>query len=682
MERELVSLTDIKELAGVGRPTVSNWRRRHSSRAHAAGSGRSVPFPESIGGTDAKPLFDAEAVAAWLDHRPVPNQRHGADALATYGDRFRHGLKLRGLLGLRHDVGSAEELITAALSCAGSQGAARSDASEELPPDAFMDGVSADARVRKVMDELIAVEGPARAADRVLGLADRLGSDLSVTAAPEPVARLIASLVGGVAGLRVLDLAADTGNMLLALGDLGRARSVEAVEGDSLRGALLRHRLLAHGIVRGWVYESLAEGVAREADVVLADPPYAAGEREKDVSGPLHWAERAAGLLAADGRAYVLVPAWTLTRPRGQSPTARVRDRLLSRGHIETVVQLPRRIHPFRTGAEFALLVLRPAREPAPVLLVEADRIAQRSGEDWTAEVAAVVSGVSEADHGTWRRVPVGPAGPGADRLLDGRSVLPAHRLTDAGPETDHLETVLEARRLAAAALPQVRDWLSGVHVAERAMRGRHRRLAEHLRAGQLRLMPGHRIKDTDIADTGLPVIGREEMLGELPVGRRRIAVEDLARYPKAATTEAGDVFLLAEHGMRCRVDDTGGCVLLTPVQGLRIAALREHRRREAEGEPVNPDDLWMRPQTLAQLLQASRNQQRSSGSLVRRVSIRDMDLPEVSGAEVAAAETVLTETERLRAELRRQLGALDDLAERLAAGLADGVLEVRGRLS
>lgn len=194
--------------------------------------------------------------------------------------------------------------------------------------------------------------------------------------------------------------------------------------------------------------------------------------------------------------------------------------------------------------------------------------------------------------------------------------------------------------------------------------------------------MPGHRVKDTDITNTGLPVIGREELLGELPVGRRRIAVEDLAKYPKAATTEAGDVFVFAEHGVRCRVDDTGGCVLLAPVQGLRITALRKHRSREAEGEPVDPADLWMRPQTLAQLLQAPRNPQRISGSLVRRVSVRDMDLPEVSGAEVAAAEAVLAETERLRTELRRQIEALDDLAERLAAGLADGVLEVRRRPS
>ncbi|MCQ8832371.1 SAM-dependent methyltransferase [Streptomyces malaysiensis] len=681
MERELVSLSDIKELAEVGRPTVTNWRRRHSAHASASAGGGRTAFPEPVGGTDAKPLFDAEEVASWLDRRPAPNEP-GRPGHRTYGDRFRHGLRLRGLVTLRYEVGSGESLITSALALAAGHEADGDGVAVDLPDAPLADGVGVDSRVRKVMKELIAVEGPARAADRVLKLADQLDSDLSMTATPEPVARLTESLVGSVAGLRVIDLSADTGSMLLALPGLHRARAITAVEADPLRRTLLRYRLLAHGVAQGQVSEELEESGSPVADVVVADPPYAPVEREKDAVGPLHWAEHAVRLLAAEGRAYVLVPTWTLTRPRGQNhgPTVEARDRLLSRGHIETIVQLPRRVHPFLTGAEFALLVLRPAREPEPVLLVDADRIAQRPGVGWIDEVTVAVDGGAAPGPEAWHRVPVRPSRPGTERLLDGRSVLPAHRLAEPEPGTDHVRRVLDARRSAAAALPRLRDWLGEVDVSEREIRGRHRKLAEHLRAGQLRLLSGHRIKDTDIADTGLVVIGREEMLGELPVGRRRIALESLARYSKAATTEAGDVLLLTEHGVRSRVDETGGCVLLAPVQGLRIAALRAHRRREAEGEPVDPADLWMRPQTLAQLLQAPRNQRRSSGSLVRRVSVRDMDLPQVSGAEVAEAEAILSETERLRAEVRRQLGALDELSARLAAGLADGAVAVRRR--
>ncbi len=72
---EPVTLGEIKELAEVGRPTVSNWRRRHAS------------FPDAVGGTESKPLFDAEEIGRWLDERPCPTvrsiRRHTADLWGT-----------------------------------------------------------------------------------------------------------------------------------------------------------------------------------------------------------------------------------------------------------------------------------------------------------------------------------------------------------------------------------------------------------------------------------------------------------------------------------------------------------------------------------------------------------------------------------------------------------------------
>lgn len=113
-------------------------------------------------------------------------------------------------------------------------------------------------------------------------------------------------------------------------------------------------------------------------------------------------------------------------------------------------------------------------------------------------------------------------------------------------------------------------------------------------------MLTGHRIREPDVGGAGLAVVGREEMLGTLPFGQRRIALEDLAEYPQAQTTERGDVFLLTEHGVRTRVDDAGGCVLLAPVQGLRVPAYRKFLAGEARSEEV-----WMRPHALAWLLAA-----------------------------------------------------------------------------
>jgi hypothetical protein len=50
----LMTMTDIAELAGVQRPVVTTWRRRHAD------------FPAPAGGDESQPLFGPSDVAAWL----------------------------------------------------------------------------------------------------------------------------------------------------------------------------------------------------------------------------------------------------------------------------------------------------------------------------------------------------------------------------------------------------------------------------------------------------------------------------------------------------------------------------------------------------------------------------------------------------------------------------------------
>ncbi|EPD55684.1 N-6 DNA methylase [Streptomyces sp. HGB0020] len=706
----LVSLGEIKELAEVGRPTVSNWRRRFAKDVLQASGDRRVPFPDPVAGSDSRPLFDAEEVASWLDLRPVPDEEpDDDDTVPTYGDRFRRGLRLRGLVALRHELGSANRLIVDALAVCAMAGEGGDWYREAVPGQLLEDAEKADPRVARAVQELIDELGsPGAAADTVLGLAERLESDLTTETTPPAVARLISTLVGpsgvlsaGPGQPSVINLCAGTGELLFARDDIGGRGDIVAVEPDPLRRRLLLYRLFAHYCstvdvcARSEELDTLRRWEQREwdldpdrpwgmpsADLVLADPPYASGERESDEGGPLGWALEAVRRLKPGGRGYVVVPSWTLSRPRGTAPTPslRMREELLEGGAVTAVVQLPRRIHPFRTGAEHALLVLRGAAEredQGKVLLVDADRIARRVGGEWIKYVAEVLAaGRSPVDEEA-RSFPVSATGPRAQSLLDGRSVLPAHRLAAKEQGLDHFSATLDARREAAVALPRLKEWIGDLGIAKRQSENRleHRKVAEHLKAGQLRLLAGHRIREADIGEAGLPVVGREEMLGALPFGGRRIALEDLAQYPQAVVTERGDVFLLTEHGIRAHVDDAGGCVLLAPVQGLRIAAYRAFLAGEAR-----PEELWMRPQPLAQLLAAPRNQHRSSGSLVRRVSVRDMDLPELPYEEVAELEAILTETDRQRAQVRRQLEALDNLALRLAAGVADGDLALRRR--
>ncbi|MGP3952840.1 hypothetical protein [Streptomyces sp. 7N604] len=718
-----VSLGEIKELAGVGRPTVSNWRRRHS-REVLGGTGESRrPFPDPIPGvgSESKPLFDAAEIADWLDLRPIPAAEPDEDGrLPTYGDRFRSALRLRGLVALKHRLGSAETLISQALAVIAMSAEGGDMITEYLPEGLLEEYEAADpAVVHAAHDLLDEIGAPGWAADALLGLDDegleiarRLESDLVMDVTPREVVSLVAALIGpneGGPGQRsTISLCAGLGELLLGMSggpyeDLRGHGGLVAVEPDPLMRKLLQYRLLSYeagaidvctspadlDTLLTWEQAPGDESFGfPSADIVLADPPYVSGERERDTEGPLWWAEEAVRRLAPEGRAYVVVPAWTLSRTRGTGPasvptsTVTARNGLLERGCVETIVQLPRRIHPFRTGAEYALLILCPPSDPRPVLLIDADRIAQRSGgRKWTEQVIQLTRAEAAApsDPRDARLIPVRADGAGSEQLLDNRSVLPAHRLAAPEADVDHFEETLTARRAAVAALPHLRDWLGGMGISKRQSAVQHRKLDENLKAGQLKLLGGHRIGETDIGDAGLPVIGREEIHGVLPVGQRRIALEALAEYRSATVTERGDVLLLAEHGVRCRVDDAGGCVLLTPVQGLRITAYHRHLRETGE-KPTTSDPLWMRPQTLAQLLQAPRNQHRSSGSLVRRVSVREMDLPQLSPPEIAELEKLLTETERLRAEVRRQLEVLDGLAERVSAGVADGYLELGRR--
>lgn len=703
---EWVTLGEIKQLAGVGRPTVSNWRRRFAQEVLEAANDKRPPFPEPAAGTESKPLFDAEEIARWLDLRPLPDADREKDgAPATYGERFRQELKVRGLVALRHETRSADRLIAQVLAVLAMDAEGEAWVPEYLPPTLLPDRAAATLRVRDMARELAAVRGgQGAAADEVLGLAGRLESDLAMDATPQPVVDLVALLVGSLDGgsdeqASVINLCAGTGELLLGLKGLEGHGDLVAVEADTFRRTLLISRLLSHWMGSVDVFTSPSDLDAPQtsdrsgadaphrlsrADVVVADPPYASGERDRDEDGPLGWALEAVRRLNPQGRGYVVVPSWTLVRPRTAepTPTVRMRQELLDRDALSAVIQLPRRIHPFRTGAEHALLILRrdaPPEERGRVLLVDADRIAGRVGPDWPRHVAEVVRTRSSpvAEEARYAAV---QASAGAESLGDGRSVLPAHRLASPEHGLDHLAATREARQKAFDALPQLKAWLGDLGVRKRPEAVRHIKVGEQLKAGSLKLLPGHRIREGDIGDAGMPVIGREEMLGALPIGRRRILPELLAAYPQATVTDRGDVFLLTEHGVRTQVDDAGGCVLLAPVQGLRIAAYREYLDELSKSGAPHPESLWMRPHALAHLLAAPRNRRRGSGSLVRRVSVRDMDLPQLPREEIADLEAILAETERHRAEVRRQLAALDTLADRLAAGVADGDLRLSKR--
>ena len=390
-DRTVVTMTDIADLARVRRPTVSNWRRRHDD------------FPKPTEDKGSTPLFDAEEIARWLDGRPADDKR-------TYGQVFRDSLRVRAMIRLSGIIGGDDilRLSVALASLAAHVGtrlpytpdtidALAERVEQEHPELAGMftpDLTNMPTLVDQLVvtaDDLVCSVGPAAAIDEFISAADRVDSTLRSTMTPKPVADLIAYLVGDVTGRTVCDPAAGVGGLLLRVLDGHEAGRVTVAESHPTWSRILRHRLLTHGvhaeIHRG---DSTADWPGGQADVVVLDPPYISGEftdrkTTERGTGPLDWALSSARHLSPGGRAYVVVPTWTLTR----EPSAR--QRLLDAKVLASVIQLPRRVHPFLTGTELAVLELTALGEASgDVVLCNADRLASANGT-WPAAAARLV---------------------------------------------------------------------------------------------------------------------------------------------------------------------------------------------------------------------------------------------------------------------------------------------------
>jgi 16S rRNA G966 N2-methylase RsmD len=655
-DRTVVTMTDIAELARVRRPTVSNWRRRHDD------------FPKPAKDNGSTPLFDAEEIALWLDRRPVDDDR-------TYGQVFRDSLRMRAIVRFSGAIGGDDILrLSVALV------SLRAQAGTPLPatPDAIatlarrvererpeltglftrdlMTPSGFVGHIARTVDELTCSVGPAAAIDEFIFSADRVDSALRSTMTPKPIADLIAALVGDVTGRTVCDPAAGVGSLLLRVLDGRTTGQVTAVESHSTWCRILRHRLLAHGVdAEIHQSDSTTDWPERQADLVVLDPPYISGEftdrktTERDF-GPLDWVMLSARHLAPGGRAYVVVPTWTLTR----EPAAR--QRLLDIKILASVIQLPRRAHPFLTGTELAVLELTPLGEASEdVVLCNADRIAE-ADEGWPATAARLVRARTADRPEICRRMRL---------TMPGGSLLPAHRLTTERTSVDHVASAIASVQLVRDQFPdQVTARWPGIAQARE----------------QAPLVPltaiatvrgGHRISREDIADVdlgtrGTAVIGPEELRGELAVRSRWIDNLALATYESAQLTEPGDVVVLAEGGLSATVDRTGGQLVLAPAQVVRL-------RPEHSDRPSPP----MRPTLLAKLLTSPRNAGRESGSLVRRVDLRVLELPVLTEAEVLILDDYFVDLERRRSELAVKMNALARLDGALSAGIADGVLAV-----
>lgn len=361
-----LTLKDIAELAQVSRPAVSNWRSRYND------------FPEPVeDSTPRKPLFDANAVVAWLKQNGFFPEGAEDDLLLA---------SLMATANLLRNHLPVDEIPLVVLSLL----ALDQDPAFEVPVefDQITGHLSGDTlgEVKRGIAGL-RITDYARAAnqvvDRFLGVGSRGERSQYGTSTSLSSAALIAAAATTAGSVRtVLDPACGIAGTLLGVGAATPEAELFGAELNPSTAALAR--LLGHFADRAVTIhtgDSILDDPFPEtkADLVVCEPPLGLRIPREQLSqlartfGPtraLHSEELfllyATQHLTAGGYAYVLTGVASTYRAQFKEH----RQQLLAQGHIEAVVELPAGIYS-ATRIPAVLWVLR-SRDAEESLLIDA----------------------------------------------------------------------------------------------------------------------------------------------------------------------------------------------------------------------------------------------------------------------------------------------------------------------
>lgn len=616
----LLSPSDIADLAGVKRPVVSNWRKRHAD------------FPSAVAGTEAKPLFARSDVLTWLRQRGHKVDDGGAggrlwSALNAIRDRVSLDDAADFVLLLatlkRVEPAAFDDL---AREQSAEQGEKLIEAVDELRRTPGLQDLQAPSTamlqlqpsLSLVVDAVARIDDQdlASSVDSVLERLSRwqikggamfgfIGSRTSA---------LLASLAKSITGT-VYDPACGIANVLIQIAEHGSARQ--------LLGSDISHAALLIGtqraLLRGVNIDLLAGDVLvrdphpdLHADVVVVEPPFgmawdtslamtdarfAFGVPPKTASD-LAWVQHAIAHLAPSGRAYVLTYPGALFRAGSER---QIRANLLSAGCVEAVVALPPKMLT-HTSIGPALWVLRPRTEPGEVLLIDA------SNED-VDQIGDEVATWLGRDSAT-RAEPDVPhtVVPVVDLLASDAALTPAKWVGEASVDNETITASF------------IRESSAATHTIRLIA-------ASSLALGQLASLPGSRIATVrELIESGVVELrlGRPDKARDLnPNTEARIvrasdirdrnlpATDDLADLVDSDLTERGDVLVTTMNEVRAIVDETGGHLGSTGVDRLRIL-----------------DPSVITPSYLAAVLTGSWNSRLQAGTTIQRAPIRDLEVP------------------------------------------------------
>lgn len=370
-----MTVSDIAELAGVQRATVSNWQRRHDEFPK--------PLPDSPPG---RPQFDAAAVRNWLAVR-YPERSMGdgraAETVRAWRYMVNHVqcddptdpliLLIAAIQGepIHYSGASSDERYPMCVSV------------DDLDTRIFATKSQAEAIRQFLENEIIVVDKAEllEAAAEELDDIKRWRRSPEAVAAEQNLRNLLAELVHEESE-KVLDFACGTGALLLATSRKYPNATFVGMEPDFIDAFVADARLWSQAHVELEDHNILeVDALAgRTFSAVVSIPPFGVkvdattNERLRRLPfGPVRgaadaaWPQLAVQALAPDGEAFLVLPHALTFDDRADH----IRRELIRQGVLAAVVTLPANAHPSRKGLSDLWVLTRRRKRTADVLMVD-----------------------------------------------------------------------------------------------------------------------------------------------------------------------------------------------------------------------------------------------------------------------------------------------------------------------
>ena len=648
----LIDLAGVARLADVQRPVVSIWRTRFATTAD--------PFPNAVDEERGRMLFDAAQVADWLTRNERGNNPEArADAAAaasppgfSFSDRTSVA-ELEALVTMYSQRGTLEDLSPADVRIV----AAETDPNNEYVRaelEAHADrGANWLAYAELLIDAAYSPSGALALVARrhaasmsAAGSTGRLTNDAIelVAAATLALARNVAA--SGDDDVTVM-LDAHDAELTAALAEaLDDDIEVSLPPGSDARRT--RRRLITDG---RWLADTDASKTSRS--VVVARVPAGRGD---DVVTMLRAVDDVSLAMSDMDSAVVIGPARALVD--ALDPAAElIRSDILRTGRVRGIARLAPGLIETAPRESLALWVLGAPMGPVKIderVTLVADladtALSTAARTDLVSDLVASLGTRGEVRAHSFRfarpvRTPT--------LLASGGSILGSTSSTRVMHHTEHKARDLPA--LIDVAAEAVREDITPLSLSPAAASSQtSTAIADLIRDGHLRVVPGTRLNRELLGSEGLVVVAASDLDQPSAIGSTHVDQFAFAtQHPSAGLTRPGDVVFRTSPTAAAWVDVDGSKIVAYPARVLRVDAgdpgglVPELVAADIVGQPAGPG-AWKR-------------------WMLRRVGPRAITPLRGALAEIAARRDALID----------RAARLDRYAELLAAGVVAGAVTI-----